>query len=373
MAGISLAVHPAVMVFGSLFRPPTVGLDIGSSAVRAVSMRRGRAGWTLQAAGEAPMPDGCIEDGALTDPTLVSQTVQQLLDSLGLRRATITSALSGHSVIVKRLSLPAMTDAELTEAIPWEAEQYIPFDLADVQLDYQVLNGREAGKGGGEAAKSGLDVLLVAARKERIDDRAGVIAQTGRRPVVVDVEAFAIANAYQMNYPERTDALSALIHVGRSVTVVCLLERGEPIFTRDISIGGQTHLSALHKEFGPAGVDELAARRMLHGQYPAEISSDQVAGVLREASAQLVLEVRKTVDFYRATSPVDRLSRVVLSGGAWQAVGLVDLLASEFGAPVDVFDPFRRVQRPGRATGADSVGPAYAVAVGLAMRKEGDR
>jgi type IV pilus assembly protein PilM len=95
--------------------------------------------------------------------------------------------------------------------------------------------------------------------------------------------------------------------------------------------------------------------------------------VLREASAQLVLEVRKTVDFYRATSPADRLSRVVLSGGAWEAVGLVDLLASEFGAPVDVFDPFRRVQRTGRVVGADAVGPAYAVAVGLAMRKEGDR
>jgi type IV pilus assembly protein PilM len=361
------------MVFGSLFRPPTVGLDIGSSAVRAVCLRRGRNGWSLMAAGEAPVPDGCIEDGAMADPTLVSQTVQQLLDSLGLRRATVTSAMSGHAVIVKRLSLPAMSDAELTEAIPWEAEQYIPFDLADVQLDYQVLNDRGAGKAAGDAGKAGLDVLLVAARKERIDDRAGVIAQTGRRPVVVDVEAFAIANAYQMNYPERTDALSALIHVGRSVTVVCLLERGDPIFTRDISIGGQTHLNALLKEFGPAGIDELAAKRMLHGQYPAEVSADHVASVLREASAQLVLEIRKTVDFYRATSPTERLGRVVVSGGAWQSVGLVDLLASEFGAPVDVFDPFRRIQRGGRAVGAEAVGPAYAVAVGLAMRKEGDR
>jgi len=361
------------MVFGSLFRPPTVGVDIGSSAVRAVSLRRGRNGWSLIAAGEAPIPEGCIEDGAGADPEMVGQTVKHLLDSLGLRRATVTSALAGHAVIVKRLSLPAMSEAELAEAIPWEAEQYIPFDLADVQLDYQVLNAADVAKATGDAAKPGLEVLLVAARKDRIDDRAGVLAQTGRRPVVVDVEAFAVANAYQMNYPERTDALSALIHVGRSVTVVCLLERGEPIFTRDISIGGQVHLNALLKEFGPIGVDELAAKRMLHGQYPADIGADQVAGVLREASAQLVLEVRKTVDFYRATSPADRLSRVVVSGGAWEAVGLVDLLASEFGAPVVVFDPFRRVQKSGRSTGADAVGPAYAVAVGLAMRKEGDR
>jgi len=229
------------------------------------------------------------------------------------------------------------------------------------------------GGGKADAAKSSLDVLLVAAKRDRIEDRAGVIEQSGRRPVVIDVEAFAIANAYQMNYPERTDPLTALIHVGRSMTVICLLERGEPIFTRDISVGGQVHLDALLKEFGPTGIDELAARRMLHGQYPGGVGADQVASVLKDASSQLVLEVRKTIDFYRATSPIERLSRVVLSGGAWEAVGLVDLLASEFGAPVDVFDPFRRVAKSARSTGADGVGPSYAVAVGLAMRKEGDR
>lgn len=360
------------MVLGSFLRPPTVGVDIGSSAVRAVSLRRARSGWSLVAAGEAAIPEGTVQDGTVSDPTLISQTVQQLLDSIGMKRAKVTSALAGHAVIVKRLSLPAMSDAELTEAIPWEAEQYIPFDLSEVQLDYQVIGGSTDPKAAGDA-KAGLDVLLVAARKDRIEDRAGIIAQTGRRPVVVDVEAFALANAYQENYPERTDPLSALIHVGRNMTVVCLLERGEPIFTRDISIGGQVHLNALLKEFGPAGVDELTAKRMLHGQYPGEVGADQVAAVLRDASAQLVLEVRKTVDFYRATSPIDRLSRVVLSGGAWQAVGLVDLLAGEFGAPVDVFDPFRRINKSNRSVGTDNIGPAYAVAVGLAMRKEGDR
>jgi type IV pilus assembly protein PilM len=354
------------MLLGSAFRPPIVGLDIGSSAVKAVVLKRGRAGWSLVAAGEAPLPDGSIRDGAATEPALVSEAVSQLLDSIRVRRARVAAALAGHAVIVKRLSLPSMSEAELSEAIPWEAEQYIPFDLADVQLDFQVVNN-------GDAGKSGLDVLLVAAKRDRIDDRAGVIAQSGRRPVVLDVEAFALANAYQMNYPERTDPLSALIHVGRNVTVVCLLERGETIFTRDISIGGQVHLDALVRAFGTLGVDEMVAKRILNGMYPADVNPDQVAGVLREASSQLVLEVRKTVDFYRATAPVERLSRLVLSGGAWQAVGLVDLLSSEFGSPVDVFDPFRRITKPGRAIGADVSGPAYAIAVGLAMRQERDR
>ncbi len=353
------------MALASPFKPPTVGVDIGSSGVKVVALRRARSGWTLVAAGESPLPDGSIREGAAADPTAVSETVGQLLDSLRLRRARVSAALSGHSVIVKRLSLPSMSQAELSEAIPWEAEQYIPFDLSEVQLDYQVVNG--------DSGQATLDVILVAAKKDRIDDRAGVIAQCGRTPVVLDIEAFALANAYQLNYPERTDPLTALIHIGRSVTIVCLLERAQPVFTRDIAVGGQVHLDALYREMAGSVADELTARRMLHGQYPADVSADEVAGILRGASNQLVLEVRKTIDFYRATAPVERLSRIVLSGGAWQAVGLVDQLASEFGAPVDVFDPFRKVTRGGKTAGADAVGPGYAVAVGLAMRQEGDR
>jgi type IV pilus assembly protein PilM len=353
------------MGFGTAFRPPIVGLDIGSSAVKAVVMKHGRSGWSLVAAGEAPVPEAGGDPAA--ESTALSEAVNQVFDTLRLRRARVAAALSGHAVIVKRLQLPAMSEAELGDAIPWEAEQYIPFDLSEVQIDYQVLNGTP------DASKTSIDVLLVAAKKDRIDDRASVIAQTGRRPVVIDIEAFALANAYQINYPERTDAFSALIHIGRSTTIVCLLERSEPVFTRDIAIGGQMHLDGLLRELGPMGIDEMGARRILHGQVPNDVSAEQVSSVLRDASSQLVLELRKTIDFYRATAPVDRLTRVVLSGGAWQAVGLVDLLASEFGAPVDVFDPFRRVTRPSRGIGADVTGPAYAVAVGLALRQENDR
>jgi type IV pilus assembly protein PilM len=355
------------MLLGSAFRSPLVGLDIGSSALKAVVLRRGRAGWSLVAAGEAPVPDAS-PDGT-TDPLAVTEAASSLFDSLKLRRARVATALSGHAVIVKRLSLPAMTQAELGDAIPWEAEQYIPFDLSEVQLDYQVVHEG----GAADAAKNTLDVLLVAAKRERVDDRALVVAQTGRRPVVIDIEAFALANAYQMNYPERTDPLSALVHIGQRVTIVCLLERGEPVFTRDISIGGQLHLDAVTREFAATGMDALAARRIVRGQFPADVNPDHVASVLRHASEQLVMEVRNTIDFYRATAPVEKLSRIVVSGGAYQAVGIVDLLASEFGAPVDVFDPFRRVTRPNRAIGAEMTGPAYAVAVGLAMRQEGDR
>jgi type IV pilus assembly protein PilM len=345
------------------FRPPTVGLDIGSSGVKAVALRQSRGGWALTAAGEMPIPVEDPETGQA--PAEVSGAIRDLFNLLQLRRARVAAALSGHAVIVKRLSLPAMSREELAEAIPWEAEQYVPFDLADVHLDYQIVNEKS------ETAKTQLDVLLVAAKKDRVEDRTSVIAEAGRQAVVLDIEAFALANAYQMNYPERdADPLAAIVHIGRSATIACLLEHGQMAFTRDISLGGRVYSDALHREFG---VDALTAERIQRGHVPADLPAEQVQALMRDASGQLILEVRKTVDFYRATAPIEKLTRIVLSGGACAAEGLVDLLGAEFDAPVEIFDPFRRVTRRKGAIGGDVSGPAYAVAVGLAMRREGDR
>ena len=328
------------MMFSSAFRPPTVGLDIGSSAVKAVALKRGRAGWSLVAAGEAPLPEGSMQDGAAAEPTAVSEAVSQLLDSLEMRRARVASALSGHAVIVKRLSLPSMSQAELNDAIPWEAEQYIPFDLSEVQLDYQVVNS------GADAAKSGLDVLLVAAKKDRIDDRAGVIAQTGRRAGGARHRGVRARQRLsdELSGADRSARGAHPHRPRRSRLCACssAASRSSRATSRSAARCTSTRCCAISDR--PASTTRPPSK-ILHGQFPADVNADQVAGILREASAQLVLEVRKTVDFYRATAPVEQLSRIVLSGGAWQAVGLVDLLASEFGAPVDVFDPFRRVTR----------------------------
>jgi type IV pilus assembly protein PilM len=351
------------MAFDLALKRSMVGIDIGTDTVKAVEMRHGRSGWSLLSAAETPVARGQGSGDAAPEPVALADAVRRTLSTMGMKRARVTAALSGHAVIVKRLTLPAMSEGELADAIPWEAEQYIPFDLAEVQLDYQVVDG-------GSASKNALDVLLVAAKKDRIDDRASLIAQAGHEPVVLDVEAFALANAYQMNYPERADALAVIVHVGRSATLVCLLEHGELVFTRDIALGGRLHLEALERELG---VDEMTAVEIRSGHPPRDVSRAQATTVLRDISSQLVLEIRKTIDFYRATAPIDKLSRVVLSGGGHEAEGLAELLAAEFNAPVDTLDPFRRVIRPKKVKGIAPSGPAYAVAVGLAMRREGDR
>jgi type IV pilus assembly protein PilM len=351
-----------------MFRPPMVGLDIGSGAVKAVSLRKTRAGWSLVGAAELPLPLADASRGQSQQDASLAGAVSDAFGALRLRRARVATALSGHAVIVKRLSLPTMSNAELADAIPWEAEQYIPFDLNDVQLDYQVVTPPA-----GEAAKATVDVLLVAAKRDRIEDRTALVTDAGQVPVVLDVEAFALANAYQMNYPERTDPMTALIHIGRNATLVCMLDRGEPIFTRDIALGGQLHVEAVRKATTAQAIDDMGVLRILRGQMPPNVDADQMTKVMHDASAQLVLEIRKTIEFFQATAPIERLTRVILSGGAWEAAGLVDQLTHEFNAPVDVFDPFRKVARPKGVTGSDANGPAFAVAVGLAMRQEGDR
>lgn len=354
--GISLAHSWDAMGLASAFKPPVVGLDLGTYAVRAVALRPQRKGWALIAAGEVPMPLG-----EAPTQTALAEAAATLLDSLGLQRARVAAAISGQAAIVKRLTMPPMGADELAAAIPYEAEQYIPFPLTDVHLDYQVLTGPKA------LPADALDVLLVAARRDRVDERVAAMSATGRAPVVLDVEAFALANAYEANYPDRTDDFVVLVHVGQRGTIVCLLDHGRIAFTRDINVGGGTYADALQRDLG---LDPTAVQRILR-QPPAD--DDTVAGIVRDVHHQLMLEIRKTLDFHQSASTVDRIARVVLSGGACQIEGLRELLASELETEVEVADPFRQVTRPRRAVGGDVEGPAYAIAMGLALRREGDR
>jgi len=342
-----------------LIQSQTVGLDIGSSAARVVALRPTRAGWTLIAAAEASMPPGSLLDGTAVNHEAVAGAVREAMSRTAIRRPRVIAAVSGRAAFVKRLVLPPMSAGELSEAIRWEAEQQIPFDPVDVRLDYDVSTG---------AASN--DVLLVAARRDRLNNRALIVARAGYRVVVLDLEALALTNACHMNYPEFRDRQIGLVHVGRAATLVCVVERSHLMFTRDIPLGGKLHTEALQHDLG---LDAETAVRVQHGgEPPGNVTRERVLGVMRDASRQLVLEVRATIDAYRAAAPPGTVQRIALSGGGSNAVGLRELLSDEFGIPVDVLDPFRRVNRT-RAVGGEPAGPGYAIAVGLAMRRKGDR
>ncbi len=343
-----------------------VGLDIGSSAVKAVELKPAGRGYRVVAYGSEPLPPDSIVDGAIIDGAAVADAIRRLFDARGIRTRDVAASLSGNAVIVKKITLPSMTDTELAESIYWEAEQYIPFDIQDVNLDYQVL---DAGAGG---AKGTMEVLLVAAKKEKIADYTGVISQAGRAAVVVDVDAFALQNAYEVNYGIEPGAVVVLLNAGAGATNINILSGDQSVFTRDVSIGGNAYTEAVQRELN---LPYAAADQLKRGIPVDGVTFDEARPVLRAVSDNVMLEIQKTFDFFKATAASDRIDRIMISGGASRAEGFSEMVAERFGAPVESFDPFKRVTFDSRKLGGDTaeIGATAAVAVGLALRRAGDR
>jgi len=314
------------------------------------------------------VPDGAIVDGAIVHGGAVSDAIRRLFDeNKAFSTKDVCGALSGNAVIVKRLTLPVMTEAELNDSIHWEAEQYIPFDVQDVNLDYQILD-----PGTSPASRGNMEVLLVAAKKERIGDYADAITQAGRQPVIVDVDAFALQNAYEVNYGFSDGRVVVLLDVGANTITVSILEGNQSVFTRNISIGGNAYTEALQKEIDLA---PEAAEQLKKGIPVDGATFDDAQPVLRAVTENVLLEIQKTFDFFRATASSDHIDRIVLSGGASRVDGLREALQERFDTQVEDFDPFKNVGWDPKKLGADSadVSATAAVAVGLALRKADDR
>ena len=279
----------------------------------------------------------------------------------------MAASLSGNAVIVKKITLPVMTESELSESIYWEAEQYIPFDVQDVNLDYQILD-----PGTGPDSRGSMEVLLVAAKKEKIGDYTGVIAQSGRIPVVVDVDAFALQNAYEVNYGLFPSQVVVLLNAGASAVNINILHGDQSVFTRDISMGGNAYTEAVQKELD---LPFEAAEQLKKGVPVDGATFEDAQPVLRAVTDSLLLEIQKTFDFYRASAASDHIDRIVVSGGASRVEGFREMLQERFSCPVEEFDPFKTVGWDPRKLGGNQadVSATAAVAVGLALRRVSDR
>jgi type IV pilus assembly protein PilM len=340
---------------------PVVGLDIGSSAVKAIELKPSGRGYRVVAIGVEPLPPDSIVDGAT-----VTDAVRRVLQSPRFKAKDVVASLSGSSVIVKKISLPVMSEQDLAESIYWEAEQYIPFDIQDVNLDYEVLTPLAERQGT-------MDVLLVAAKKDKIADYTGVVSQAGRTPVVVDVDAFALQNAYEANYGSETNRVVALVNVGASAVNINIVSGGQSVFTRDVSVGGNAVTEAVQKELGLPfeGAEDAKKGIPVDG-----VRFDDVRPVLRAVTDNMLLEVEKTFDFYKATTASDRIDRVVLSGGASLVDGFDVAVRERLDTEVQRFDPFRQVifdPAKLQAGAVEDYAPVCAVALGLALRKAGGR
>src|SRR5580765_682980 len=355
-------------MFGLNKSKSIVGLDIGSSAVKAVELRPNGKGFKVSAVAIEPVPPDSIVDGAIIDGGAVSAAIRRIFERKTFKTKDVAASLSGNAVIVKKISLPVMTEAELAESIYWEAEQYIPFDIQDVNLDYQILD-----PGTGPDSKGTMDVLLVAAKKEKIADYTGVIVQAGRVPVVVDVDAFALQNAFEINYGHDPQAVVVLLNAGASAININILSGDQSVFTRDISVGGNAYTEAVQKELN---LPFESAERLKKGEPVDGIAFSEVQPVLHAMTENVLLEIQKTFDFFKATAASDRIDRIVVSGGASRVDGFAAALQERFGTAVEVFDPFKTISfEPAKLGISDpeELSATAAVAVGLALRKTGDR
>ena len=347
-------------------RESVVGLDVGPDAIRAVELHRTSRGREVAAIGREPMPRGSIAGGEIVDREAVTEAIRRTLDGRGSRTRRVAAAVAGKAVIVKRVTLPLMDEDDLAGSIRSEAEHYIPFDTSDVNLDYQVL---QAGSDG--ANRASMDVLLVAAKKDRVADWAGVISRADGVPVVIDVAAFALQNAFELNYGVDPGRVSMLVNAEAGGLNINIVEGGQTLLTRDVSPGGVAE--ALPSEPDASFVDTgpLEEGPPRGGAGPG--AGDSVAGAVGE---HLLLEIDKTLGFFRSATPAGRVDELVVSGGSAGAPGFLPALEVRLDVPVSLFDPFRRVRcDPGR-WGEDrrpESDAAFAVAVGLALRKGDDR
>ena len=341
-----------------------VGLDIGSSAIKLVELKEKKGGYELVKLGIERLSPEAIVDGSIMDSSMVVETISRLNSEKAVKNSNYATSLSGHSVIIKKISLPAMSPEELAESIQWEAEQYIPFDINDVNLDYVPLSTPGTG--------DNIDVILVAVKKEKINDYTSVISQTGKNAVLVDVDAFALQNCYEMNYRVDEGKTLALVNIGASVTNVNVLNGSTSLFWRDITFGGNQYTDAIQREMS---LSFEQAEELKKGKQVGDHTVQQVIPILNSVSEDFAGELRKTLDFFTATSGADRVDEIVLAGGGSGVLNLDAILRDKFGIPVTIMDPFQKVTVDEKQFNPEElaeVGPSMAIAVGLAARKLGD-
>ena len=344
-----------------------VGLDIGSASVKLVQLKEKRSGFALVAFGTAPLPPEAIVDGALMNSAAIVQAIQELVAQQRVKAKEVAIGVRGHSVIIKKISMPAMSQEELDDRIQWEAEQYIPFDVKDVNIDTQILTPE------GDAAGQ-MDVLLVAAKKDMINDYTSVCAEAGLTATVVDVDAFAVQNAFEASYDASADTV-VLVNVGAAVSNINVVSRGVTTFTRDITMGGNAFTEEIQKQLN-ISYDEAEALK-LGGQGDSDaVVPQEVERVIQAVADQMGGEIQRSLDFYASTAADGKITRAYLSGGTARVPALQRVVEARTGVDVEILNPFKNVEVDhGKFDPALIVAaaPSAAVGVGLALRRPLDK
>lgn len=344
-----------------------LGIDIGASAVKLCQLKKAKGQLRVEHFGHVPLPTETIVDGALMNSARVVDAIQELVASHRIKQKQVALSISGHSVIIKKIPLPMMSREELAESIQWEAEQFIPFDIADVYLDVQILNEASAQQGQ-------MDVVLVAAKKDFVTEYTSVVMEAGLEPVICEVDAFAIENIFAENYDISPTQTVVLVNVGAAKSNINIIAGGVTSFTRDLTMGGNAFTEEIQKQLG-VPFEEAEALKIggSADRHQDAVVPHEVQRALHMMSENLTNEVQRSIDFYSATSADPAPSHVYLAGGSAKLESLKKSLEARIGAAVSVLDPFRRLDISTQDQAyLQNIGPAASVAAGLGMRYLGD-
>ncbi|RLB05877.1 MAG: pilus assembly protein PilM [Deltaproteobacteria bacterium] len=340
-----------------------LGLDIGTSAIKFVDLKDTGRGYQVDNLGFTSLPPETIVDGSLMDTTSVVEAIRELISNYKIKKKEVAISVSGHSVIVKKITLPKMTESELEENIFVEAERYIPFDINDVNIDFQILSTPEKETG------EHMEVLLVAAKKDLIEDYIAIVREAGLSPMIIDIDSFALENMYELNYPLEIGDLVALCDIGASIMNLNIVKGGRSLFTRDISIGGNLYTEEIQKELS---VNFEEAEDLKLGGVSEKGSPHTIDRVLDKTSSTVALEIAKSLDFFTATFPEERIARLYLSGGCVKVPRLKQIVEERVNLPVEIINPFTNISVNPRVFDPEylnDIGPIMAVSVGLALRR----
>jgi type IV pilus assembly protein PilM len=333
------------------------GLDIGSGIVKLVVIDHSKPEPEIVQVATSPLVPDAIVEGEIMDPALVAETVRSLVESAGLRKKDVVAAVGGHDVIVKKIPMDRMSASDAGEVIRWEAEQHVPFDMENVQLDFQILDPDED--------TPQMAVLLVAAKRELIENRMSLLTDAGLNPGVIDVEAFALHNAFSRSYPGVRDGLVALVNIGHETTNVNLMADGAPVLVRDVPFGTRRLRESLQRE---RGMTADRAEDVLNGREdPAALRS-----LLDERVDELAVGIERAVAFIVAQSGGEGVRRVFLSGGGAGVTGMVDAVGARMGVPAEIASPLQKVRvRPEvmESVPMEQLAPMLMLPVGLALRQ----
>ncbi|MFZ6017605.1 MAG: type IV pilus assembly protein PilM [Nitrospirota bacterium] len=351
-----------IQFFGS---KNSIGLDIGSSYLKAVQLKETKGGYELLLFDMLKLPPELIVDGAIIDSFRLIESLKELIRKAEIKTKNAVIAVSGHSaVIIKRISLPEMSEEELSESIKFEAEQYVPFDIEDVNLDFQILGPKEE--------PGQMDVILVAVKKDIINEYVSVVKEAGLNPIIVDINSFALENVFEINYEIEPDKNVAIVNIGASTININILKGGISVFTRDSSIGSNLHTEALQRRFN---VTYDNAERLKRGEPVENVSPEDARSVIESASGDILEEVARSFEYFLSTTLHEDISKVILSGGCALIKDFPGLLAERTGIETWVMEPFRSIKIPKKFDVAyiEEMAPMAAVAMGLALRRLDDR